>query len=203
MKVINLLPFLLIANISFAQLNVTKLPATSIPKYIKFIGQVKNAVQWTDSLGKHIVITTETGITPSKTAEDSRDAALYAFHYLSNGDSLKLIWKFQDFIRECPVDIEATYIKNTFAVTDLNKNGKAEVWLMYKTGCRGDVSPSEMKIIMYEGEKKYAVRGRNKTRISETDFEGGEYHFDEAFKKSSEVFQQYAKQLWEKNKMQN
>ena len=203
MKIINLLLFLLGVNVTFAQVKLTKLAITAIPKNIKYNGQVKNAVQWIDSLGNNIVITTETGVTQSKNVPDSRDAALYALHYVAQADSFKLIWKMQDYIRECDVDVEATYIKNSFAVTDLDKNGKAEVWLLYKLGCRGGVDPEEMKIMMYEGEKKYAVRGRNKIKVSETDYEGGEYSFDEAFKKSPESFQKYAKQLWEKNKMQN
>ncbi len=203
MKLILLVIFVLIANIAFTQIKVTRLTATTIPKKIAYVGQIKNAVQWTDSTGQHIVITTETGVTPSKSVPRYRDAALYAFHYVETGDSLKLIWKMQDYIKECDVDVEVTYIKNSFAVTDLDKNGKAEIWLLYKLGCRGGVDPEDMKMMMYEGEKKYAIRGSTKIKFSETDFEGGEYKLDEAFKKAPEAFQKYAKQLWEKNKMQN
>jgi hypothetical protein len=203
MKVVASFILFFITSSSFAQMKVTKLAVTAIPKNIKYAGKVRDAVQWVDSLGNNIVITTETGETKSKVEPDSRDAALYALHYITQADSMKLIWKFQDYVKDCPVDIEANYIANTFAITDLNKNGKAEIWLMYKTSCRGDVSPSDMKIMMYEGDKKYAVRGRNKIKISETDFEGGEYKLDEAFKNSPDVFQKYAKQLWEKNKIQN
>ena len=70
---------------------------------------------------------------------------------------------------------------------------------MYKTVCHGDVSPSDMKIIMYENDKKYAVRGTNKVQISPKEYTGGQYAFDEAFKKAPEAFRQYAAQLWKKN----
>ena len=33
---------------------------------------------------------------------------------------------------------------------------------MYKTVCHVDVSPCDMKIIMYQGGQKYAIRGKNK-----------------------------------------
>ena len=124
---------------------------------------------------------------------------MYAYSYKIIGDQQRLLWQVHDFVKGCPVDIKANYVPNTFAVTDLNKDGKAEVWLMYKTVCHGDVSPSNMKIIMYEGNKKYAVRGTNKVKISDKEYNGGRYTFDEAFKSGPESFQLYALQLWKKH----
>jgi hypothetical protein len=85
------------------------------------------------------------------------------------------------------------------AITDLNHDGKAEMWMMYKTVCHGDVSPSTMKIIMYEGSQKFAVRGTNRVKLSANKFLGGEYSFDDAFKTGPEPFREFAKQLWQKN----
>jgi hypothetical protein len=73
---------------------------------------------------------------------------------------------------------------------------------MYKTACHGDVSPCDMKIIMYEGTNKYAMRGQNKVQLSEHEFYGGDYTFDRAFKQSPKVFKEFAIDLWEKNIMQ-
>ena len=204
MKTLRLLILLLASQSCFAQLKLTKLDMNSLPKTIQYNGHIMNAVRWKDSLGDNIVITTETGATRSKGTDDDsyRDAALYAYHFLLQADTWKLTWKVYDYTKECPLDIKANFIKNTFAVTDLNKDGKAEVWLMYKTVCHGDVSPSNMKIIMYEGDKKYAVRGTNKVKVSAKEFMGGEFAFDEAFKKAPELFRQYATQLWKKNIME-
>lgn len=202
MKLITLIVFLLVASSSFSQIKLAKLNTNAIPKGIRYTGQIKNAVQWVDSLGINIVVTTETGETATNSKDDARDAALYALHYVVKGDSLNLICKLYDFVKACPVDIKASFIKNTFAVTDLNKNGRAEVWLMYKTVCHGDVSPANMKIIMFEAGKKYAVRGTNKVKVSEKEFMGGEYNFDEAFKKAPEIFREFAKKLWAKHIME-
>ncbi|MEO6723417.1 MAG: hypothetical protein ABIN67_23825 [Ferruginibacter sp.] len=203
MRTIYFTILLLTSQVSFAQIKLTKLTANSIPKGITYVGQIKNAVRWTDNLGDNIVLATETGETASKNnGDDSRDAALYAHHYLIKGDSIMQDWKLYDFIKDCPVDITAGFIKNSFAVTDLNKNGIAEIWLMYKTACHGDVSPANMKIIMYEDNKKHAVRGTNKVKVSEKDYIGGEYSFDEAFKKVPVNIKEYAKQLWKKNIME-
>jgi hypothetical protein len=59
----------------------------------------------------------------------------------------------------------ASFVKNTFKINDLDHNGIAEIWLMYKIVCHGDVSPCEMKIIIYEEKQKIAMRGENKVQI--------------------------------------
>ncbi len=154
MKLFNLLMLLTIAQLSFAQIKLVKLDKKSIPASINYVGKIINAVRYTDDEGEHIIVTTETGETTTKGAEDGyRDMALYAYSYKIIEGQQTLSWLVHDFVKECPVDIKANYIPNTFAVTDLNKDGKAEVWLMYTTVCHGDVSPSNMKIIMSEGIK--------------------------------------------------
>lgn len=187
-----------------SQISTINLDTTKLPVEIKFTGKIKTVIRWKDKLGENIVLTTETGETINKAApsDDYRDAALYAYHYIVDKDSTYLTWKVYDFIKECPVDIEANFIKNTFQVTDLNNNGIAEVWLMYKTVCHGDVSPSNMKIIMYEGQQKYAMRGQNKVQISEKEFYGGDYKFDNAFTEGPAAFKDFAKKLWDKNIIQ-
>jgi len=184
--------------------NVTRLDMTKLPKGIKYEGKITNAVMWTDKIGDNIVITTETGEYPSKTNKDkaNRDAKIFAYHYISNGEVLKQTWSVYDFIKECPLDIEAKFIRNTFQVTDLNNDKIAEVWLMYKTICHGDVSPCDMKIIMYQGQQKYKMQGRNKVKVSNTQFEGGEFTFDKAFLASPKTFKDFAKKLWNKNIIQ-
>ncbi|MES2396029.1 MAG: hypothetical protein V4549_08505 [Bacteroidota bacterium] len=195
--------FFSLASIALGQINVIKLDPSKLPKGIYVQGEIENAVRYTDKLGDNIVITTETGQYPSKKVneEDDKDAELFAYHFLSHSDTIKQTWKVYDFIKACPFDIEANFVKNTFEVTDLNNDGIAEVWLVYKTTCHSDVSPSDMKIIMYQGSQKFAMRGRNKVKISDTEFEGGEYAFDKVFTDGSIVFRDFAKKLWDKNIM--
>jgi len=188
------------------QIKVTWLDSGSVPKGIKYEGKIKDGLRWTDKSGDNIVIITETGFYTSQAKKDedmvNRNAELFAYHFINKEDSLKQTWKVYDFIKDCPLDIEASFIKNTFQVTDLNKDGVAEVWLMYKTVCHGDISPCDMKIIMYQGQQKFAMRGQNKVKVSDTEFYGGNYKFDDAFNKGPEVFKEFAKKLWSKNIMQ-
>ena len=100
------------------------------------------------------------------------------------------------------MDIEANFIQNTFQVTDLNKDGVGEVWLMYIVACRSDVSPADMKIIMYQNGQKFAMRGQTKVEPSKGSFIGGEYKFDKAFNEGPPEFRDFAKKMWKAHIMQ-
>jgi hypothetical protein len=192
------------------QISVKQLDLAILPKGIKYEGKIKTAVRWVDSLGDNIAILTETGIYQSKKFKhenEGGDAELFAYHYIVKGDSAFQTWRVYDYISDCPVDIEAEFIKNSFQVTDLNKDGISEIWVMYKTVCHGDVSPCDMKIIMYHGQKKFAMRGQNKVfggtdEKGKNHYIGGDYKYDKAFAEGPKEFLEFAKRLWDKNIMQ-
>ena len=200
------LAFLLAVVTSWGQGPIVSknLERSKLPKSLKIEGKIVNAVTWTDKSGENMVITSETGIKSSKssTGEENRNAALYAYHFSGVDNLAKQTWKASDFVKDCPLDLEATFIKNTFKITDLNNDGVAEIWLMYKTVCHGDVSPYEMKIIMYQGPQKFAIRGHNKVKVSEKEYAGGEYKVDKAFSEGPAVFREFAVKMWNKNIMQ-
>lgn len=189
---------------SFGQLKIYKVDSANLPLKIKYEGHLINAVKWNDKLGLNYLITSETGNIQSKTINEEgyKDAALYAYHYIIKTDSLHLTWRLYDYNKECPLDLALYFLNNTFAITDLDKNAIAEVWMMYKNYCTGDVSPSPTKIIMYEGTKKYALRGESKVKFSATEFVGGNFVLDENFKKGKLVFREFAEKLWAKNKVE-
>lgn len=206
-----LLLLVLITSYSAQSQMAVKQPEVSkLPKGIRYEGEVITTARWTDSLGDNIVITTESGAHESKKwkhLNEGVDAEVFAYRFLVKNDSVTRTWRVYDNVIDCPVDLEAVFIKNTFQVTDLNKDGVGEVWLMYKKVCHGDVSPYQMRIIMYQGNQKFAMRGRNKV-FTGTDedgvkhYDGGEYTVDQAFAKGPKVFLDYAKKLWNKNIME-
>lgn len=183
-----------------ASITVTELKEKDVPKTIKYQGDINDAAKFTDKNGDHLVITAnDVGIKKVDGEDDYRTASLSAYCYIITDGQYKPEWHLYDFAEDCQEDIEAVYKPNSFAITDLDHNGIAEVWLMYITACKGDVSPSDMKIIMHEGNKKYAVRGATRVRVNATDYVGGEYAFDAAFKAAPQAFRDYAIQLWKKN----
>jgi hypothetical protein len=197
MKIAGLLLSLFLIQPCMAQFKMLKLDKNSIPKKIRYQGKTVQAVRWTDSTGDNIVIlTSEKIINKTASREQLPDGDLFANHYLVSGDSIQATWKVYDYIKECAVDMFLYFIDKTFAVTDLDKDGKAEVWMMYKVSCQGDISPVPMKIIMYEDNKKFSARGT--TRVGEQ--MGGEYVFDNAFKNAPAAFRKYAENLWNKHK---
>jgi hypothetical protein len=194
---------LLATMCSFAQIKVINIDTSKLPKKIKFVGQITNSAIWTDSFGTHYVLTTETGKFYSKDQENNefRNAELFAYHYVIKNDSLRLLWKIYDYNKNCEFDVFTKFIDKAFKVTDLDKNGIAEVWVMYENQCTSDVSPAPTKIIMYEGSKKYAIRGESKVKVSEKAIFAGQYTLDENFKNGNPLFRQFGITLWEKNNL--
>jgi hypothetical protein len=201
MKLYSLLLLLASAQIAIAQIKTIPFDKKELPKNIHYAGHIINAVEFTDNDGEHLLITTETGNIEDKGDETNGflKADVFAYCYLINGNQQTLSWQMHDFTIVCPVDTRAMYVPGTYSITDLNKDGRAEVWLMYITACRGDVSPASMKIIMHEGVKKYALRGSDKVKISNKVYAGGEYTLDAAFSAGPAVFRQYALHLWKTN----
>lgn len=189
----------------YAQFPVTKMDTAHLPGQLKYSGHIIHSLKWTDSLGVNYFLTTETGesVTIDKDGNEFTRAELFAYHYILKGDSLHLLWKIYDFNKDCEFDVSVKYIDKACKITDLDKNGIAEVWVMYETQCTSDVSPSPTKIIMYEGTKKYAVRGESKVKISEKDYIGGQYTLDENFKNGNSLFRQFAIALWKQHIIKN
>jgi len=200
MKLVSLLPaFLLLTLGAQAQLRVSPLASSAVPATLKRSGRVVQALRYTDRTGTYTVLATQSGpaADPAAQSSDGQRADLYAYQYPASGAAPS--WQVHDFVDDCPLDLEAQFRPKGLTVTDLDQNGTAEVWLVYRTTCRGDVSPSTQKIIMYEGPRKYAVRGT--TRIvagGQTD--GGAYTFDAAWKGTPAAFRQHATQLWQQHR---
>ncbi len=175
----------------------------ALPNGTKPDGTFVYAGEWDDAEGKHIV--TLARVFSSR--EDSEyevtleSIHLYARHFLldTTTNTYKETWKIKEFVNDCEFDLTADFIGSAIQISDENNNGIAEVWTMYKTACRSDVSPCALKLIMYEGAQKHAMRGSMRIDVLEEPM-GGEYKFDNAFVQSDKAIQTYAKKLWEANK---
>lgn len=185
----------------WGQISRHQVDTMSLAKDILYKGVIQDAVRWTDNKGENLVIITETGVYTGKTKECDRcnNAELFAYHFSDSIGNTKHTWKVYDYVKNCPVDIIAGFIERTLQVTDLDGDGTGEVWLMYKTGCRGDIGPDIVKIIMYQGRQKYAMRGEETIKTPNGASFGGSYVFDNAFGNAPEVFRKFAKSMWTKH----
>lgn len=177
--------------------------STFIKENFTFKGRLRDYLKWSDKEGVHIVFTSETGVyhTDFKEAEDTynQNAEIFCFHYIQKENDYLKKWSIYDFSKDCPMDATAKFGNNNLEFTDLNQNGVPEIWTIYRIACRGDVSPSIMKLIMYEGDKKYKLQGYSEIHLNENEKYGGEITSVVNFKKQKELFV-YAKLKWQKNK---
>lgn len=165
-----------------------------LPASVKYDGKIVGGARWEDKNGVNVVIITET---EEKTTGDNRSKELFGYQFILDGENAKQVWKINDFIKDCPVDIMLSLIPKSLTVTDINRNGIGESTFLYRMSCKGDVSPDDMKLIMHEGEAKYPIRG-SMIQIMEGKKYGGEMKVDAAFDKAPSGFFAYAQEQWKK-----
>ncbi len=113
-----LILFVVISVTAIAQPKTINADTLMLKKKVKQEGNIVKALEWKEKTEKHFLVLCES----LKDSNDERTAKLYAYHFIEKGTELEL--------------------------TDLNKNGILEIWIVYKTYCKGDVSQSTMKPIM-------------------------------------------------------
>ncbi len=158
--------------------------------------QLKRAKKWHDASGENWLVLYETGSYIEK-GNTNASAKLSAILYQKTDTGFVQQWKMNDFINDCELDITCRFYDDHLAITDLDKNGLAEITMVYALSCRGDVSPNEKKLIMYEGGNKYAIRGEE-LMILQKDTIGGTMTVDAAFSKAPPAFLAFAKEHWKK-----
>ena len=168
-------------------------------------GDIVAIQRYTDTTGNNLVLLMERKVVAENSAElesNARTKELFAQRFaLQKEGGVTNAWKISDAVQDCELDeFEAAFITEAFHVTDLNNNGESEVWVPYILNCAGSPGPKPVKIIMYEGEKKYVVRAETRFQVTEGVFEGGDYSLDKSFTDGPAEFKAFAVELWEKHK---
>jgi hypothetical protein len=178
-----------------------------IPKSISVKGNVVSATKWTDKNGENYLVFTETEKrqNPNNPEEEEliSDKEFFGYQYIIKEGNAKQLWKIQDFVKGCDADLTLELIDKSVAVTDLNNDGIAETSFMYRLGCRSDVSPCGLKLLMHEGETKYALRGETMVfpwPDSPNKGDGGKITDEKSFANAPKGFLEFAKKQWEKFK---
>lgn len=152
-------------------------------------------LRFTDTAGEHVVKFTLSDVKTKKTRDGSaRSRDLLVTHTVGK----KQVWQAKDFVQQCEFDLTLELVEGSIEVTDVDGNGQGEISFLYRLGCRSDVSPDGMKLLMYEGATKYALRGESKAQVSDTEFIGGEFQADPAFDKAPAVFSDFAQAKWKR-----
>jgi hypothetical protein len=181
----------------------------ALPREIRYPGKVVAGARWLDKEGQNLLLLCETGPFPSPVPPQSRQnpygergwaAEVHGYHYVKVKGKYRLLWKMYDLVAICPYDLVATFLPKSLTITDLDGNGIAESTFLYKLGCRSDVSPVPLKLIMHEGKAKYALRGKTMVPGINPDGTpgkiGGQKSLDPGFRHAPQVFRDYALRQW-------
>jgi hypothetical protein len=182
-----------------------------IPKYLDFRGSVVEALSWTDSKGQNILIQTVTGHFNWKDYDkDSTEyltqdkSELYVYHFqkgnIDNVYSLK--WRIYDFTECFGVDWYTGFVPQATTITDIDEDGISEITIPYVSICRGGMDPGIMKIIMYEGNQKYALRGSTMLMCESEHPYGGEFKPSKNLM-DKKLFLNFLTQHWNKHSCEN
>ncbi|MBX7100526.1 MAG: hypothetical protein K1X89_22605 [Myxococcaceae bacterium] len=110
------------------------------------------------------------------------------------------VFQANDFVPTCEFDLTLELVKDSVQLSDADGDGEVELSFAYVLGCRSDVSPLTLKLLLYEGATKYALRGTNRVLVGQDEqgkpqFEGGDHQADPAFKAAAPLLA-YAETRW-------
>ncbi len=192
MKLIQLLLLSLLNIHCFAQITTKKIAPSLLQKLVSDDAIVEQALQFEDKNGTNYLV----AVMLQNRSDEWESKTLLVKHFIKkNNKPLILLRQITESEVRCELDNELKFADKSFIISDLDKNSYAEISFVYKTGCRGDVSPIVMKLIIIENGNKAAIRG--KTQPRGFDFKK-EKNADAAFVKLPKLIQNQANSLWEK-----
>jgi hypothetical protein len=139
--------------------NLKALKQTELPESILFKGQFLEAKKWIDTNGENFLVVSNSGVKKGSTEfnTNTKSVEYYAVQYVQKEGKLTKLWDLFDFEKDCEFDLWIGTLG--VYVSDLDSNGTTETKIAYKKSCRSDVSPAQLRIMMYEGTSKMALRG--------------------------------------------
>ena len=191
-KIVLFFSFILSFN-GFSQQIATKTIQPSIlRKIVSDDAIVDKALQFEDKNGKNYLVAT----TLQNRSDEWASKAILVQHYIEKSNKkLVLIRQITDNEDHCELDNDLQFMTESLRITDLDKNNYAEITFLYKVGCRSDVSPIGLKLMVIENGNKAGVRGKTQPRGFGFP---KEKVADAAFKKLPKAIQDQAHKLWNK-----
>ncbi|MFN3487505.1 MAG: M949_RS01915 family surface polysaccharide biosynthesis protein [Emticicia sp.] len=178
---------------SFSQKIVTKnIEPSILRKIVSDDANVDKAFQFEDKNGKNYLVAT----TLQNRSDEWASKAILVQHYIEKSNKeLVLLRQITDKEDHCEFDNDLQFLTESLTISDLDKNKYAEITFLYKVGCRSDVSPITLKLMVIENGNKAAIRG--KTLPRGFDFPK-EKVADGYFNKLPKPIQDQANKLWNK-----
>ena len=157
-------------------------------------GKVLMSRHFEDKLGEGDLVYTK----EERQSPDGQAAVLRAYRFAGSLESPKIVWQIEDGPARCGAGgATADFFAAAPILTDLDGNGIDEVWTGYAYGCAGASGPADLKIVMHEGEKRYAMQGKTSTVAASGALQGDEGVMDQSFKDGPAAFRSFASKLWQ------
>ncbi|WP_337041222.1 M949_RS01915 family surface polysaccharide biosynthesis protein [Emticicia sp. 17c] len=187
-----LIQLVFVFTVSGQKTIIKNIPEETMKQFNTFGTTVLKSVQFADKNGTNYLL-----ITMEEASKDDYHSKTLLVQHFKDGPNKQpiLIRQIIDFERDCPVDNQLNLLENSLTIGDLDKNGYNEIIFLYTTGCKGDVSPSGLKLMVLENGNKAAIRG--KTVIKGFNFPQDK-DMDSAFRKLPAIVQNKAQSLWSK-----
>lgn len=122
---------------------------------LPFNGRFFSSVSWNDKLGGNIIIISEKG----KYDDGNGRKEIFAYHYVKRDTLYAVLWQMNDFVDGWGCDLDIQLINIFPLISDIDSNGIAETAIFYSLNNRCDAVSFPAKLIVHEGEDKFAIRG--------------------------------------------
>ncbi|QEI04507.1 hypothetical protein FXN63_00675 [Pigmentiphaga aceris] len=162
------------------------------------------ARQVLDISGRHILTLTRIEGPSREMPDPKRNERfdLLVTYYEETPTGWQPAWTIKDGV-DCPgLDGAAQFLSKGVTVTDLDRNGMAEVTVPYATFCGGGVDPAVLKVILRQGETKLALRGETELQFPGQPSMGGKNTPDKALLlPENAVFKRHLDKVWQQVKV--
>lgn len=125
----------------------------TMPKQIKYEGDIVDAKRWTDKSGEHYVFITEK--VQGEYLTESFLSKLNGYMFTKVDTGFTLSWQVRE---NAIISHEVKYLKKSLTLNDIDNDGEAEAWFFYSLNEDG-ADPMPLKMILYSRDKKLAIRG--------------------------------------------
>lgn len=145
---------------------VLQIGYNDIPRQLSIKGIMVEALEFVDKNGMNLVVCTQTGKFPVSVKNDegvyeklNDRAELGFYHFVKGENGYNLLAEFSDE-QDCDgFDLYNGFTKKSLSITDLDKNGIAEISFQVVKSCRSDVSPAERKLFFFQAGKVFYMQG--------------------------------------------
>lgn len=116
----------------------------------------------------------------------------------ASSDAFKPRWQSEQETTCAGLDLDVDFYTDVSDVSDLNKDGVAEVTVASHAFCGGGIDPHDIAIEMHEGQAVYTITGQSLiTPAGEEPF-GGEREDSASLKNAPPVLRQHMDEVWQK-----